>query len=234
MQSNTDGPVNIPRRSPSNQIYLPTNISHVKTCDHSSATKLGYVLTICKKADCGSPAGLKTSLNSARGAVEFSSATRDANTMKKCTMAQMSGTSWGPTVTKKCNVIGKKEATSFVSELWHCMCILMAQLWPRRGVSQVSGDVPNPPMTRFVNSRFGNKIIRSQKACGKKVATEKAVWIGSGEISMATLRVLPGFPPQAAVDRIVDVTSAIPIKSLASNDNERCVDTTGFAVKCPR
>ena len=43
--------------------------------------------------------------------------------------------------------------------------------------------IPNPPIIFLVIFALGKRIMSNQKGCGKKVATEKAVWIGSGEVA---------------------------------------------------
>jgi hypothetical protein len=81
-------------------MYRPTNKSQVNTWDHSSATKLGYVLVMWKNACCGSPVGSNTSLNSANGAVVASDppVTMDDTTMKKWIREHINGTSKPPMI----------------------------------------------------------------------------------------------------------------------------------------
>ena len=83
LQNSTECAVKTPLRSPSSQIQRPTNISQVRTCDHSSETKFGYCI-MPRNAFCGSPEGSKTPENSARGAVA-PGWTIDADTIKKWT-----------------------------------------------------------------------------------------------------------------------------------------------------
>lgn len=121
LHNNTEWGVNTPRLSPSSQIHLPTNKSHVRTCDHSSETKFGYCI-IPIKALWGSPAGSKTPANSARGAVP-SGCPNEAVTIKKWTKQQ--------SVTVSKWMISRASQSERMQELgcveWVCLCFQNSQ-----------------------------------------------------------------------------------------------------------